>query len=367
MSSAQRYIMSDDPQTINETWKGGELFTWHGAELVVIPIMMVTGIVGNLLVLYIYHFRWRSSTVTLIKKMLAALDLTSLLLVYPPLVYMTLHPDTASFQFTCIFTAFVALETAMASACVLIIIAVDRFMRLCLLRKSGVQTGLVKKLSAAGILLSGIINIPCGWIFGKGVVSFQRYKVKIAHCFITPGSDQTTIFLIYTCILGLIFLFVFTTLFVIYYKIIKTLRELSTKHDQMRHTNSISRRPETTTGQTQSDVMKQSALVFIAITVVFFTSYSLYFVAIVLSIPDISIVGDMGPSFKALYDLAKLSPLVNNVANPIIYSFTSDRFRDEVKRMLTFKSCHNGLFQKRACSLGCNLQEVTQSATETHV
>ena len=38
-----------------------DLFEWHGAELIFIPLMMATGILGNSLVLYITHFRWKNS------------------------------------------------------------------------------------------------------------------------------------------------------------------------------------------------------------------------------------------------------------------------------------------------------------------
>ena len=42
---------------------------------------------------------------------------------------------------------------------------------------------------------------------------------------------------------------------------------------------------------------------------------------------------------KALFDLAKLFPLLSNVSNPVIYSFTSERFRDECVKLLSLKPC----------------------------
>ncbi|GFO31927.1 neuropeptide y [Plakobranchus ocellatus] len=57
-----------EPNDTSDGFPQGDLFTWHGTELIFIPLMMLLGIAGNLLVYYIYHFRWRSNTVTLYKK-----------------------------------------------------------------------------------------------------------------------------------------------------------------------------------------------------------------------------------------------------------------------------------------------------------
>ncbi|GFR74972.1 neuropeptide Y [Elysia marginata] len=57
-----------DPNLTTSEFPTGDLWTWHGAELIFIPLMMVVGVIGNLLVYYIYHFRWRTNTVTLYKR-----------------------------------------------------------------------------------------------------------------------------------------------------------------------------------------------------------------------------------------------------------------------------------------------------------
>ena len=48
----------------NESEAGPEarpdLFKWHGTEVIFIPLMLATGILGNALVLYITHFRWEN-------------------------------------------------------------------------------------------------------------------------------------------------------------------------------------------------------------------------------------------------------------------------------------------------------------------
>ncbi|CAG5114573.1 unnamed protein product [Candidula unifasciata] len=343
----------------NTSWAEGELFTWHGAEFLFIPAMMVVGIVGNLLVFYIYHFRWTSNSVTLFKRMLAVLDLASLTLACPALLYLTARSRSSAFVATCIFTSFVALGTAIASSCVLVIIAVDRFLKLCLLRKTGVGPRLSKQLFAVSVIFACAINVPCVWIFGMSTIYYQNYHVQITYCFISNESKNTPIFLVYSALLVFVFITVSTVLVVLYYKIVKTLRDLSNKHDELKRRPSLATGTEALKKEKQSQVMRNSAMVFIAVTVVFFASYAPYFVTLVLSMTETSVEGAMSPAGKAFYDLAKLCPLVNNMANPFIYSFTSDRFRDEVKKMLTFKTCEKGFFRRRALSLGSRSQELS--------
>lgn len=232
-------------------------------------------------------------------------------------------------------------------------------MKLCLLRKTGVGNLLSKKLFVASVIFACVINIPCAWIFGKARVYYYNYDVQITYCFISSDSKQTSIFLVYSAILGVVFITVSTVLVVLYFKIVKSLRELSNKHDELKRRPSLATGTEALKKEKQSQVMRNSAMVFIAVTVVFFASYAPYFVTLVLSMSEPSIEGSMSPAAKAFYDLAKLCPLVNNMANPFIYSFTSDRFRDEVKKMLTFRTCEKGFFRRRALSVGSRSQELS--------
>lgn len=238
--------------------------------------------------------------------------------------------------------------------------SLNRFMKLCLLRKTGVGAPLSKKLFVASVIFACVINIPCGWIFGKTNVNFNKYEVNISYCFIKSDDKEETVFKVYFTLLSAIFIAVCTTLVVLYYKIVRTLQDLSAKHEELKRRPSLAAGVEVIKKQKQSEVMKHSAIVFITVTVVFFASYTPYFITLVLSMADPSLEGSMTPALKALYDLAKLCPLINNMANPFIYSFTSDHFRDEVKKMLTFKSCEKGFFRRRAMSLSGRSQELSQ-------
>ena len=102
-------------------------------------------------------------------------------------------------------------------------------------------------------------------------------------------------------------------------------------------------------------------MVFIAVTVVFFLSYSPYFVTVVLLMVNRSTENAMGPVAKAFFDLAKLFPLLSNVSNPIIYSFTSERFRSECKKVLRFRPCMRALSLGRKDSVTTTSHEMSQS------
>ena len=130
------------------------------------------------------------------------------------------------------------------------------------------------------------------------------------------------------------------------------LKVLSKRHDELKRRPSVLPSNETVQRQKQSKLMMKSAYVFFVVTGVFFMTYTPYFVTLILAFVDSSVEGSMDPWQKALYDIAKFFPIMSNVANPFIYSFTSDSFLQEVKKMLTFKTCQkDGFFRRRAFSL----------------
>ncbi|GFO31923.1 neuropeptide y [Plakobranchus ocellatus] len=327
-----------EPNDTSDGFPQGELFTWHGTALIFIPLMMLLGISGNLLVYYIYHFRWRKNVVTLFKKMLAILDLCNMLLALPPLLYLTINPYDDSFLTLCDFTSFIALGTAIASGGVLVIIAVDRYMKLRLLRKTGVGSMLSKQLFAVSIITACIINIPTMWIFGRDTIQLRFYNVSVSYCFIRKESYSSGMFLGWVAVLTIVFFSITVALVYLYWCVVRKLQDLSDKHDELKRQPSVGVVKESLVKQKQSEIMRQSCIVFIAVTVVFFATYMPYFITLIISMFSPDILEGMSPYHKAYYDLAKLCPLLSAISNPFIYSFTSKQFRKEVSRLFT---CQN--------------------------
>ncbi|CAG5125608.1 unnamed protein product, partial [Candidula unifasciata] len=109
----------------NETWREGDIMTWHGTELVIAIFLLVAGIFGNSLVLHVYTFRLPSSTVTLIKSTLAFLDLSVIVVTKTLFFYMLLNPSSHLYDAICVFTAFFSIWNTGCADLVLVVIAVD--------------------------------------------------------------------------------------------------------------------------------------------------------------------------------------------------------------------------------------------------
>ena len=71
-------------------------------------------------------------------QVLAWLDMSNLLLALPMLLVITVRDDTPHFLPLCRCTTFVALFTALTSTCVLVVIAANRFRKLCQPQRSQV-------------------------------------------------------------------------------------------------------------------------------------------------------------------------------------------------------------------------------------
>ncbi|XP_076470900.1 neuropeptides capa receptor-like [Babylonia areolata] len=332
------------------------LFRWHGTSLIFIPLMMVTGVAGNALILYITHCRWKVSIFSFFLKVLAWLDLSNLVLALPMLLVITVNDDTPHFQPLCQGTTFVALFTALTSGPVLVVIAANRFRKLCQPQRSQVTLPLATKLTVGCFVLGAAISTPSVWLFGKDTVAYNTgdTPVNISYCFIKKEVNLW-LMLIWSVVMGVKFMAETVALVVLYGFTIVSLR----RHNK--HMSAMMRRPSAVSTGSKS-VFKKHTVLFIAVTVVFFLTYFPYFITVILLMVDRSIEGRMGPVAKAFFDLAKLFPLLSNISNPIIYSFTSKRFRGECKKIFHLHPCRKLLnLQRQGSVTASNSHEMSQS------
>ncbi|CAG5131431.1 unnamed protein product, partial [Candidula unifasciata] len=109
----------------NETWREGELMTWHWVEVANAIFLLVFGVFGNTLVLHVYNFRLPVSTITYIKSTLAVLDLSAIVITKTLFFYMHLNPSSHLYDAICVFAAFFSIWNTGCADLILVVIAVD--------------------------------------------------------------------------------------------------------------------------------------------------------------------------------------------------------------------------------------------------
>ncbi|XP_067651126.1 neuropeptide S receptor-like [Haliotis asinina] len=298
------------------------IWKWHGAEVIFLCLMLVFAILGNMLVIYIYHFRWRRSNFSLFIEVLAVLDLTNASITIPLFLVITLNDRHPKFAALCQTSSFVAITTVIASAVVLVVIAFDRNRNICNPLKKKISVKAARIYCFLAVCLGIVVSIPGIFVNGRRELMFEDngMRINITQCYFTEEFDGTALFWVFMSILSMVFLAVMVILAVLYVSIYRALKI---------HT---ARRPSTTICEKKNRMFrshKTSAKIFFAVTVAFFCSYFPYFIAVIVFLFD-GQLNVLSPGVKAVADIAKLSPLMSNAVNPLIYSVSSKRFRKEV-------------------------------------
>lgn len=168
-------------------------------------ILMVIGVFGNLLVLYVYKFRFKRSTSRVFILSLAAFDLMTCLLGMPYHILDTVYPYTFVWDGICKALSFSLTFTILASIFVLDLIAIDRYRKICI--------PFEKQLSAAGTkitcwvtaLIAAVLAIPIIFIYGSADVDTRIPNVTGKECYVSNDLMDTELPLIYDAFNILVF------------------------------------------------------------------------------------------------------------------------------------------------------------------
>ncbi|XP_041361313.1 gastrin/cholecystokinin type B receptor-like [Gigantopelta aegis] len=135
-------------------------------------IMMVIGVIGNSLVIYIYNFRWHKTTTKLFVTTLAILDLVNCVITMPTEIVVLrnfYYLDAPGF---CRLSRFSTFWMNNNSAVVLLIISIDRFIKICLPTRQSFSYRAAK----IACVLSVLVGLAVSW---PGLVLYGNYVVLI--------------------------------------------------------------------------------------------------------------------------------------------------------------------------------------------
>ena len=174
---------------------------------VYVIILMIIGVFGNLMVLYVYKFRFNRSTSRVFILSLAMFDLVTCLLGLPFHILDLTYPLTFVWDEVCKTLSFSLMFTILASIFVLDLIAIDRYRKICKPFRKQLSASGTKIICWVTVLVAAILAFPIIVIYGSADVDTRIPNVTGKECYISNDLIDTDIPMIYDCLTILIFVF----------------------------------------------------------------------------------------------------------------------------------------------------------------
>ena len=181
----------------------------HIPAMVMVSCLMLVGLVGNLLVVYVYKRRFKKTSSNYFIMTMAVFDLLACLIGMPTELYDLTNPYTFYSTVSCKLLRGCETFTVYGSAVVLVEIAFDRFFKICrpLLR---VSLWRIKMLCVLAAVIAVLLSIMPVILYGIDMIDTSVPGIRGYDCSIAErykGSLLETVF--HTMLGGLVFVILF--------------------------------------------------------------------------------------------------------------------------------------------------------------
>ena len=178
--------------TSGDLWRENEAFARAvSPSMVYVAVLMAVGVPGNGLVVFVYGVQFRVATQNFLIVCLALFDLVIGLIAMPTEIADLRFHLTFSSEFACRLLRFLTLFCALTSNCILVVIAVDRYRRVChpLRRQMTVRDA---RLGAGlSVLLSLVLAWPLFVITGLRTAATSRAGLVGKDCSFSDEFNDT--------------------------------------------------------------------------------------------------------------------------------------------------------------------------------
>ncbi|XP_052768171.1 muscarinic acetylcholine receptor M4-like [Mya arenaria] len=178
-------------------------------------VLMVIGTPGNAIVLYVYFFKWRKSTSRMFILFLTSLDLVNCITTLPIEIFMMRYSVMLDRPWLCKISRFSTYTMNSSSAAILVVIAVDRYRRICRPHGPQFSAKASKYISICCIALALCLTWPSLLFYGTRSVKLGNIEGKA--CLLENKFDDSIYPHVYFVVMMGSTVVIFTTLSVLYY------------------------------------------------------------------------------------------------------------------------------------------------------
>ena len=163
----------------------------HIPTIVFIAILMVVGVFGNILVLYIYTTKYHPSTYRSFILWLGWIDLIACTVGMPLLIVSMLYPYMFPSEEACKTFRFLHVFFVVSSAFIVMAIAIERHRRICNSFSREMTPRKIKLMCLAASILGCIVAVPAIFVFGDAIVETGVNNITGTECFIDPDYQDS--------------------------------------------------------------------------------------------------------------------------------------------------------------------------------
>lgn len=356
--------------------------------MVFVSLLMVIGILGNAHVLYLYAFKFPKTNHRIYILCLAVLDMITCSIGMPFVIFDLKNTLTFDSAIVCKLLRFLNYFNSGGSACTLLVIAVDRYKKICRPLGKQMDDKMAKIACCIALSISLFIAWPAPVLYGKSTVDTGVNGITGVACFTEDRFKNTKYQTYFNGVLILVVFGSFVTLIVLYSLIGRRIWNQNKARVSMFNPTTAPRAAavvemasssiNSTTKSTQSvddpsntdtlpvavknpknklekyvkpnplekaknklqarndsrtNKTKRTTLMLFLITVVFIISFAPHLALNLTVFLKKGFLEQLTFTEVFLYHTFVWSFFINNMANPIIYGFCDPRFRREVRTM----------------------------------
>ncbi|VDI73971.1 cholecystokinin A receptor [Mytilus galloprovincialis] len=344
-------------------------------NIVVLCVYLFVGIFGNVLVLLVYGCQMKNtSDERCFIPILAACDLIATLCLGSFAIYNSINQVTYSNYVVCKITTFFNGLATFLPTCVLLIIAIQRYVKICTTINHSTTLFFKRVSIVLANLCSVLVTLPLSFVAKLIPIHSSRYQITGIRCG-TSSKGNNLARNIYFIVVGFFVVFTVTAFIVLYARIAYTIfghlkkrRHQNNKKGKEANIeeNSVENNKETEEDLTIGDFQRNShkrkcngkihtatisktesvrrkrnramthkmAIMFFVITLVFCISYLPKIIVIIMSGIYKDFVEKLSNPERSAVLFVYDMQIINNIVNPFIYAFMDTKFRTEATTFL---------------------------------
>ncbi|XP_053407720.1 uncharacterized protein LOC128559595 [Mercenaria mercenaria] len=168
---------------------------------VLISIEAFIGFFGNIIILLVYYSRYRRINFRYFVLALAIVDITSCCTTLPGEVFSQLNWYDYQHAWICKVKSFFNIYTALGSASILLLLAIDRYRKICHPFDWQIRCPVALRLCGVCLMVSAIVSIPVFILWGKQTYSYkyEGNNITVSVCEKSEEYADTIYPLLYIC------------------------------------------------------------------------------------------------------------------------------------------------------------------------